>query len=1140
MRRTAALAIAVTLASGPSAAHARAPATEPAAAATPYLLPLSARSAASLLELGREHQKLLAASPETLPQDLAYTASVRRSHHSHRLALVGATPAELQTALATYCAQGSPAPPLAPGQRPKVVFVFSGQGSQWLGMGRQLLREEPQFRAVIAACDRIIQAEAGWSLVAELMAAPTDSRLERIEIVQPALVSLQIALAALWRSWGVTPAAVVGHSMGEVAAAQVCGALSLQDALRIICRRSQLMQRLSGQGAMAMIELGSAEAQPLLRGRQDRLAIAAVNGPRSTVLSGDPRALDEVLVQVEQQKRFFRRVQVEVASHSPQMEPLRADLLAALSAVASQAVTTPMHSTVLGTQVTEGMLDAAYWWRNLREPVLFWPTVERLMQDGHELFVELSPHPIVVPALHEGLAATGRSGTALGSLRREQPERRCLLETLGELYVRGQEVAWAQLYPAGGRCIQLPAYPWQKERYWITEAAGPSAPAAPSLPTPQPAPPPPESPTSREAGSFLTVEWRPLADPAQRQVSRTTGGTWLVFTGDSPVGQAVLAGLRAAGMNCLQVEPGGHFQRLAAGRLQLDPSRPEDYLAVLREAGKDGECAGVLHLWSLGEDPTPTLERLDPEQLRGSRSALLVVQALLQTGWRSLPRLWLVSRGTQGVVRGDAASALAQAPLWGLGQAISTEHPQLVCTAVDLSAAPSPREAAALVSEVLGPGLAEDQLALRGAVAYVPRLVRSGRGALSEAEPAPLAQDGAYLREGGLSEPGLATAQWLVERGARHLVLWADGEPAARERQVLGRLQAAGAQIVTECRELAPCEAVAAILGQLRQRRLPLRGVVLAGESAAPASPRSLHEAPFPQALAAQLQRAFCLHSLTTEEPLDFFICYSALAPPDSGSHRQLRLATSAFFDALAEYRQRRGQPAVSVRWGEVPASARDADRADRADRAAPASPGAAGEKSRQGFFRLLRGAPARLILMNLDVRQLLEAQPSLVGSSLWQELGRERAPSPGSAGGAPLHKELVGARPAERAARVEEHLRRQLSQVLRLEPTRIERQVPFKKLGLDSLMSFELRNRLEASTGVSLSAVLLFTYPNLAALTSYLLTALGLSTPPEPPPPAAAPAPPSPVGADLDELSEDELVSRLSQKLLNAKPRSK
>ena len=438
-----------------------------------HLLPLSARSPEALRSLARAYLEMFA-DPASAAQlrDVCYTASVRSSHHDHRLALTGNSPTQLIDGLEGFL-RDEARPGLSSGRKNaarqrKLVFVFPGQGSQWFGMGRRLLEQEAVFREIIERCDRAMRPYGDWSLLAELRDSDSArSRLSEIDIVQPALFAIQIALAALWRSWGIEPQAVVGHSLGEVAAAYVAGALTLDDAVRVICHRSQLFKRTVGQGAMAAVELSIEEARRVLAGSEDGVSIAVSNGPTSTVFSGDPAALAAILDRLQRDDVFCRMVKVDFASHSPQMEPLRADLLQALEGLQPRAETVPIYSTVTG-QLSHGQeFNMLYWARNMREPVLFHTAVQHLLEDGHDIFLEISPHPILLSSIQQGLHHTGQDGTVLPSLRREEDEHTILLGSLGALYALGYPVDWNLIYPAGGRCVRLPSYPWQRQRCWL-------------------------------------------------------------------------------------------------------------------------------------------------------------------------------------------------------------------------------------------------------------------------------------------------------------------------------------------------------------------------------------------------------------------------------------------------------------------------------------------------------------------------------------------------------------------------------------------------------------------------------------------------------------------------------------------------
>jgi acyl transferase domain-containing protein/acyl carrier protein len=439
----------------------------------PRLLAVSARSREALHEVMRRYRDFLPASPAAL-DDITYTAALRRAHHPHRAAVVARANTEAASGLQVLLEGGLVASPAGEPGAPRVVFVFPGQGSQWLGMGRGLLQSSPVFRRAVEACDRALREHVAWSLLDQLTADETTSRLAEIDVVQPVLWAIQVALAAHWRAWGIEPAAVVGHSMGEIAAAHVAGALTLSDAASVICRRSRLMKSLSGRGRMALVELSRAEAERALLGHEAHLSVAVLNGPRSTVISGEPVALETVLAVLRDQGVFCREVSVDVASHSPQVDALLPALRAELRHLAPRAGTIPMYSTVTGRSGAASILDSDYWARNLREPVLFGATVEALVESGHTAFLEISPHPVLTPAVEDTLASLTTPGTVVGSLRRHEDEPAAMLESLGALWVAGCSVAWDRVFPTRRVPVALPAYPWQRERYWIerTESAG--------------------------------------------------------------------------------------------------------------------------------------------------------------------------------------------------------------------------------------------------------------------------------------------------------------------------------------------------------------------------------------------------------------------------------------------------------------------------------------------------------------------------------------------------------------------------------------------------------------------------------------------------------------------------------------------
>ncbi len=451
-----------------------------------FLLPLSARTKTALGAAREAWRGFLAAggAGAAIPlADLAAAAALGRTHHEHRLAFSAASREELATLLemaglpAAASAASASSGSGRPGRRPKLAFVFSGQGPQGPGMGRELLATEPTFRAVLERADERVRELAGWSLLAELAAGPERSRLGSTEIAQPVLVALQAGLTALWRAWGIVPDAVLGHSLGEISAAHAAGILDLDDALRIAVHRGRLMQRATGFGKMAALVLPAAEVERELRGYRGRLGVAAVNSSHHTVISGDPEAVEDVLATLTGRGIAGRLLPVDYAFHSPQMAVLTDELAAALQGLSPRPAEIPFYSTRLGERAAGQELGAAHWAAGLTEPVLFSAALDRAVAAGVRSCLEIGPHPVLARPIAEGLAAAGGAGLAglaLSSLRRDEGERATMLGTLGALYERGHDVAWEHLYDRR-RPVTIPGYPWQHESFWYEPAARPAA-----------------------------------------------------------------------------------------------------------------------------------------------------------------------------------------------------------------------------------------------------------------------------------------------------------------------------------------------------------------------------------------------------------------------------------------------------------------------------------------------------------------------------------------------------------------------------------------------------------------------------------------------------------------------------------------
>ncbi|MEV0440591.1 type I polyketide synthase [Streptomyces spectabilis] len=549
---------------------------------------LSARTPEALRAQAARLRDHVQDRPGLRPVDVAYALATTRAPLAHRAVVVGRRTDELLRGVGALAA-GEPGADLVESvarDLGKAVFVFPGQGSQWAGMAVELWDASPVFRERMLACATALDPYVDWSLREVVFGTADAEATARVDVVQPVLWAVMVSLAELWRSYGVEPAAVVGHSQGEIAAACVAGALSLDDGARVVALRSRLIARkLAGAGGMVSVAASADDARARLERWGDRVALAAVNGPASVVVSGDPAALDELMADCERDGVRTRRVAVDYASHSPQVELLRADLLADLAELRPRAGKLPLYSTVTGDVLTGDELTADYWFRNLRRTVRLSDAVERLAAAGHGAFIECSPHPVLALGLTETLGDLGGDALVTGTLQRDDGGLDRFLRSLGAVHAGGRSPDWEHLFAGlGARRVELPTYAFERQRYWLD--------AAPA------------------AGDVTAVGLNPLDHPWWGAVTELpdSGGTLLTgrvsrdaqaWLGDHAVGEAVL--LPGTALLELAVQAAGQTgcDRVAELTLQaplpLPPRGGVQLRAVVGPADADGTRALTLH-----------------------------------------------------------------------------------------------------------------------------------------------------------------------------------------------------------------------------------------------------------------------------------------------------------------------------------------------------------------------------------------------------------------------------------------------------------------------------------------------------------------------------------------------------------------
>jgi acyl transferase domain-containing protein/acyl carrier protein len=1221
------------------------------------VLTLSARSPQALTSLARAYVSALEEEGGPSLYDVCYTGALRRTHHEHRLAVTAGNRAGVGEHLRAFLRGESVSwvwtGKTEPESKPKVVFVCPGQGSQWVGMGRQLLREEAVFREWLQRCEHALRPYVDWSLQEQLHLNPGTQgyRLNEIDVIQPVLFSIQVALAALWRSWGVQPDAVVGHSMGESAAAFVSQALSLEDAARVICTRAMLLRRISGKGAMAMVALTVDQARECLAGFEDRVSVAVSNSPRSTVLSGDPSAMQEIIEKLQAREVFCRPVKVDVASHSPQVDVLTNDLLRELSTIQPRETKVPMYSTVAAERIEGHLLDARYWVRNLRSPVLFSRAVQMLADDGHTIFIELSPHPVLTAAIEETVTGAGRKVTAIPSMEREKDEQLTLRNSVGRLYTIGYSIDWAELFPFRGKVVPLPLYPWQRQRFWLqseprepknggasfrptagqnhpllgirlpevaslagsivwqnetgegssppsetacidmtvaaaTEAFGPNlhrisdltADMTPGLAansgvrtqfilnTGRP------NPASFQLfcqGSEPSAEWTKYAsgkiEPRQAKAdwiyelvwkekaldhstSEAPAGRWLIFADRGGIGAAAAAAMTSRGQDCVLVFAGESFEVQGPARFCAAPQKPDHIRQLFGLLAEDGKpsCRGIVYFWGLDS------------LTAGCDGALSLIQSLARTEWNTAPRLWVATAGAQAVEPMDGESlSLEQAPLWGLGRVIALEQPNVWGGLIDLPLIGNPTAANAGIAELCDELLAsdgEDQVALRGNRRYVLRLERSRLAAVSK--PFALSPRATYLITGGLGSLGLHVARWLIAQGARHLVL--TGRTGLPERSTwpsipaeteigkrvaaLRALEESGATIHIAKADAAHRQEMSELWNKLDSEHPPVRGIVHAAGILRPRELVDLESNEFHAVLRPKMDGASLLHELVQAtncraNALDFFVLFSSGASVWGSQSMAHYAAANHFIDALAQHRVALGLPALSVNWGWWEGAGMVSEELAARFRSIGMK-GLPADGALEALTYLLETGAAQKTVADMDwsvFRPIFEARrkrPLLESlEALPKETEQVKAREEKRHG--PL-QEIEQASAIERKPLLHDYIRTQVAEILGFRsPDRVDPRQGFFRMGMDSIMTVQLRNRLETALGLSLPPTVAFEYPTVDSLVDFIA---GLILKPEASAihPAHVPEKQelSNVNTGCEQLSEEELVALLERRL--------
>ncbi|SNT59251.1 type I polyketide synthase, partial [Actinacidiphila glaucinigra] len=1042
------------------------------------LLPwtLSAKTPESLRAQARRLADHVTADPHLTPADIGHSLATTRGVFEHRAVLLGADRETFLQALHTL-ADGVETPATVHGEPAtgRLAFLFTGQGSQRLGMGRQLYDTYPEFADTLDDACWYLDDQLERPLLDVLFAeegTPEAALLDETAYTQPALFAVEVALFRLLESWGLRPDVVLGHSVGEIAAAHVAGVFSLEDACTLVAARGRLMQELPRGGVMIAVQAAEDEVLPLLN---ERVGIAAVNGPESVVVAGDEDAAKDVAAHFAAQGRKTRQLVVSHAFHSPRMDGMLEEFRRVAQVLEYGTPTLPLVSLLTGRAATPGELaDPEHWVRHVRDAVRFLDGVRTLEDRGVTTYVELGPDAVLTAMAQDCVDPQGTAFAA--ALRSGRAEDVTLLTAVARAHVRGAAVDWRRLFRgSGARRVDLPTYAFQRSRYWMDAGTGTAADIA-------------QGTSAADSAFWDAIEQEDVAGLA------ATLGLDLDLDGDRPLSELIpaLAAWRRQERERSEVDgwryrvvwkplaeaPGG---RLSGSWLVVVPGGGVDdspVVGVLSGSGVEvrrvevgsGLDRGVLAGLVAGEYAGVV-------SMLGLADTVLLVQALGDAG--SDARLWCVTRGAVSVGRADRLVSPVQAQVWGLGRVAALEHPDRWGGLVDLPEVLDERALSRLVGVLAGSG--EDQVAVRSSGVFGRRLVRAslpeGAGSWSPS--------GTVLVTGGTGALGGRVARWLAEAGAECLVLTSRrGMDAPGAAELVAEL---GVEVSVVSCDVSDRDALRAVLVEHADS---LTAVVHTAGVLDDGVLDGLTPDRIQGVLRAKATSALNLHELTVElgVELDAFVLFSSMSGTIGAAGQGNYAAANAFLDALAEQRRADGLAATSIAWGPWAEGGMAADDTMDARMRHEGVPPMAPESAMAALPAIVGAGEASLTVAHIEwdrfARFMTSVRPlPLIGDFVTHAGTVTAAEVAGTAA-----RRLAGLTEPEQERELLTLVRTHVAAVLGhggAEAVSADR--AFKELGFDSLTAVELRNRLGAATDLRLPTTLVYDYPTSTALAGFL-----------------------------------------------------
>ena len=1082
---------------------------------------LSARSEDALRDMLVNTATWIEANSDAPLRNVAYTTQTARTFFEHRVAVVTQPLADETTRPALVQALKALAEGKSPKEavtgkgsgrsHPKLAFLFTGQGAQFAGMGKQLYETQPRFREVVDTCDAFLMPRLGRSLKAIMFGDVDEAKatIDQTAFTQPSLFVLEYAVAEMWRSFGIAPDVVMGHSVGEIAACCFAGVFSLEDGLTLIAERGRLIQSLPSGGGMAAVFTEHERAIAAIKGYEGRVSIAAVNGPNLCVVSGELFALEEILAKFAADGIRTTKMSVSHAFHSPLMAPILDDFRAVVQRISLAPLQIPLASNKLGRMMQLGeTFTPDFWVEHISEAVLFDTGMKALADAGCEIMLEVGPANTLVGMGKRCIPDT--NATWLTSLAKDADNWAPVLASAGALWTQGFKLDWTAVH--GGATlpkVALPSYPFQRKQYLPTPSTqrlarfGIQALASArgfnaalgqdtTLQT--------DSLSTGELSNwFYTPAWEKTANlNGLHQIERNR---WLILAGASGFGNKLADALTAQQQDVVLVRAGAEFSE-SDGIYTIDFARPDNHLLLMQHVFAAGPCKGIVDLRALDAASNESLgaDTILAASTAPSMGALYALQGILKHSTaQNAPKLYFVTQGAQATSDDAHAPSLAQAPLWGFARCVGIEHREAMGKAIDLD--PAKPSIEALASELLHDD-PERLIALRTAGRYVSRLTR--HDLKSDANAPSYHADATYLLTGGLGGLGVAIANAMVDRGARRFLVlsrtslperraWGTIDAKSRAGEYIAAiktLEKRGVTVHAMTADVCDLSRLTSCIETFEAEGWPaIRGVVHAAGVLQDTLLHQMDGNTFATVARPKILGAWNLHTVFANKPLDFFALFSSAASLLGSVSQGNYAVANAFLDTFAAYRTQLGFKTVSINWG--PWS--DIGMAARPDRGARlATHGMHGIEPRLGVqafsLALAQGTP-QIAVLNADWNELNSYAGGPDGERFLAHLVLKGTVTAPSADVQRIHDAPSG----ERHALILAYLRGGLARVLHSDPDTVPTDQSVVTMGLDSIMVMDLIRGIERDLQFRVHPREVFEQPTLVGLANYINTELDI-----------------------------------------------